>query len=264
MARQLRPVGIEFVETAPVRLVFAREISASPAAVFRALAEDVPGWADWFGAVTLARSVQEGARREVRLKGGTRFLETVLVAKEAEVYAYRVDETNAPGPRALVEEWRLTPAGTGTRVQWTFAADGPHGVSAGPDVRALGPRTGLPGRRHLARPATGGALGLSSHSRRPPWILTGRSLQRGRAGDRSAARLTLGRPGLGVEDIDAAHARALAHAAPWRSKHRSTGRGSHGRPPCRIPAVSTSTCTRGESKPGAGVCVDGVAGQAGR
>ncbi|GAA4005692.1 SRPBCC family protein [Streptomyces sp. NBC_01352] len=125
MARQLRPVGIEFVETAPVRLVFAREISASPAAVFRALAEDVPGWADWFGAVTLARSVQEGARREVRLKGGTRFLETVLVAKEAEVYAYRVDETNAPGPRALVEEWRLTPAGTGTRVQWTFAADGP-------------------------------------------------------------------------------------------------------------------------------------------
>ncbi|KOU72329.1 polyketide cyclase [Streptomyces sp. MMG1533] len=124
MARQLRPVGIEFVETAPVRLVFAREISASPGSVFHALAEDVPGWAEWFGAVTLARSADEGARREIRLKGGTRFLETVLVAKEAEVYAYRIDETNAPGARALVEEWRLTPAGTGTRVQWTFAADG--------------------------------------------------------------------------------------------------------------------------------------------
>ncbi len=125
MARQLRPVGIEFVETAPVRLVFAREISAPPVTVFRALAEDVPGWADWFGAVTLARSCDDGARREIRLKGGTRFLETVLVAKEAEVYAYRVDETNAPGARALVEEWRLVPAGAGTRVQWTFAADGP-------------------------------------------------------------------------------------------------------------------------------------------
>jgi uncharacterized protein YndB with AHSA1/START domain len=124
MARQLRPVGVEFVETAPVRLVFAREISASPATVFRALAEDVPGWTEWFGAVTLARPLDEGARREIRLKGGTRFLETVLVAKEAEVYAYRVDETNAPGPRALVEEWRITPAGTGTLVQWTFAADG--------------------------------------------------------------------------------------------------------------------------------------------
>ena len=125
MARRLRPVGLDFVRTAPVRLVFAREISAAPEAVFRALAEDVPGWSEWFSAVTLARPTGDGAGREVRLKGGTRFEETVLKAEEAEVYAYRVDATNAPGPRALVEEWRLTPAGTGTRVQWTFAADGP-------------------------------------------------------------------------------------------------------------------------------------------
>ncbi|MCX5418716.1 SRPBCC family protein [Streptomyces sp. NBC_00078] len=124
MTRRLRPAGLDFVETAPVRLVFAREISAAPEAVFRALAEDVAGWAEWFSAVRLARPLDGGARREVRLTGGTRFEETVLAAKEAEVYAYRVDVTNAPGMRALVEEWRLVPAGTGTRVQWTFAADG--------------------------------------------------------------------------------------------------------------------------------------------
>ncbi|MFF7451476.1 MULTISPECIES: SRPBCC family protein [unclassified Streptomyces] len=124
MARRLREVGLDFVETAPVRLVFAREVSAPPERVHRALAEDVPGWSEWFAAVTLARSTREGAGREVRLRGGTRFLETVLVAKEPEVYAYRADLTNAPGLRALVEEWRLGPAGTGTRVQWTFAADG--------------------------------------------------------------------------------------------------------------------------------------------
>jgi uncharacterized protein YndB with AHSA1/START domain len=124
MARRLRPVGIEFVETAPVRLVFAREISASPDAVFRALAEDVPGWTEWFGAVTLARPLADGARREIRLKGGTRFQETILAAEEPEVYAYRIDVTNAPGARAMAEEWRLAPAGTGTRVRWTFAADG--------------------------------------------------------------------------------------------------------------------------------------------
>lgn len=124
MAHQLRPVGIEFVESAPVRHVFARQISAPPEAVFSALAEDVPGWAEWFAAVTLARPLDGGARREIRLKGGTRFLETVLAAKGPEVYAYRVDITNAPGARALVEEWRLGPAGTGTRVQWTFAAAG--------------------------------------------------------------------------------------------------------------------------------------------
>lgn len=124
MVHRLRPVGIDFVETAPVRLVFAREVAAPPEAVFRALAEDVSGWSEWFSAVTAARPTDGGARREVRLRGGTRFEETVLVAKEPEAYAYRVDATNAPGARALVEEWRLTPAGTGTRVQWTFAADG--------------------------------------------------------------------------------------------------------------------------------------------
>ncbi|AZS89018.1 SRPBCC family protein [Streptomyces griseoviridis] len=124
MVHRLRPVGLDFVETAPVRLVFAREISAAPDAVFHALAEDIPGWPSWFSAVTLARPLDDGARREVRLRGGGRFEETVLTAKAAELYAYRVDATNAAGARALVEEWRLTPAGRGTRVQWTFAADG--------------------------------------------------------------------------------------------------------------------------------------------
>ncbi|MFJ4828366.1 SRPBCC family protein [Streptomyces sp. NPDC088747] len=124
MARRLRPVGPEFIDTAPLRLVFARVVTAPPEAVFRALAEDVPGWSEWFSAVTLARPAENGAGREVRLRGGIRFRETVLVATAPEAYAYRVDETNAPGVRALAEEWRLTPDGTGTRVRWTFAADG--------------------------------------------------------------------------------------------------------------------------------------------
>ncbi|NGO41590.1 SRPBCC family protein [Streptomyces ureilyticus] len=124
MARQLRPVGLDFVQSAPVRLVFARVVSAPPEAVFRTLADDVAGWPEWFSAVTLARPTEDGKGRQIRLKGGTRFQETVLAAEPAEVYTYRVDKTNAPGVRALVEEWRLTPHGTGTRVQWTFAADG--------------------------------------------------------------------------------------------------------------------------------------------
>ncbi|GAA3047467.1 SRPBCC family protein [Streptomyces glomeratus] len=125
MARRLRPVELDFTRTAPVRLVFAREIAAPPEQVFRALAEDVSGWSQWFAAVTSARPVDGGAGREVRLTGGTRFRETVVAAAPHEVYAYRVDETNVPGIRALLEEWRLAPSGTGTRVQWTFAADGP-------------------------------------------------------------------------------------------------------------------------------------------
>ncbi|GAA2221497.1 SRPBCC family protein [Streptomyces nogalater] len=125
MARRLRPVDIDFVGTAPVRLVFVREVSAPPERVFHALATDVSGWPRWFSAVTFARATDGGAGREIRLRGGARFEETVLVAREPEAYAYRVDVTNAPGVRALAEEWRLTPRGSGTRVRWTVAVDGP-------------------------------------------------------------------------------------------------------------------------------------------
>ncbi|MFF8864133.1 SRPBCC family protein [Streptomyces sp. NPDC015139] len=122
MAQRLRPVGPEFVETAPVRLVFTRDMAAAPGAVHRALAEDLAGWPEWFSAVSSVRPTEGG--REVRLRGGTRFEETILAAKAPELYAYRVDVTNTPGAHAWVEEWRLAPAGTGTRVRMTFALDG--------------------------------------------------------------------------------------------------------------------------------------------
>jgi uncharacterized protein YndB with AHSA1/START domain len=115
-------VGLDFVETAPVRLVFGREMTAAPEAVFRALAEDVPGWSQWLTGVKSARRTEHG--REVRLQGGVRFKETVIASRASEVYAYRVDVANVPGARAWLEEWRLTPSGTGTRVRMTFALDG--------------------------------------------------------------------------------------------------------------------------------------------
>lgn len=125
MARRLSPVGPDFAESAPVRLTFAHEMSAGPQSVYSALAQDVEGWPSWFTAVTRARPTEGGAGREVRLKGGVRFAETIVASEAGRLYTYRVDETNAPGMRALLEEWRLTPSGTGTRVQWTFATDGP-------------------------------------------------------------------------------------------------------------------------------------------
>ncbi|GAA0583502.1 SRPBCC family protein [Streptomyces crystallinus] len=136
MARRLRPVELDFVETAPLRLVFAADAAAPADALYRALAVETEAWPRWFSAVSHARATEGG--REVRLRGGTRFEETVMAAEPGARYAYRVDVTNAPGLHALLEEWRLTPAGRGTRVQWTFAA------SAGAPLRfAL--RLGRPG-----------------------------------------------------------------------------------------------------------------------
>ncbi|MFD3869872.1 SRPBCC family protein [Streptomyces sp. NPDC058623] len=139
MARRLRPVGLDFTETAPVRLVFVARAAAPPEAVYRALAQEVTGWPQWFGAVTLARPTRDGAGREIGLVGGIRLQETVMAADPDRRYAYRVDETNAPVVSALLEEWHLTAvdpgpanatgagagAAGGTLVRWTFAADGP-------------------------------------------------------------------------------------------------------------------------------------------
>ncbi|MFK8908141.1 SRPBCC family protein [Streptomyces sp. YS-3] len=121
MARRLRPVELDFVESAPLRLVFTADAVAPADALYRALAEETAAWPTWFTAVTHARATDGG--REVRLRGGTRFRETVMAAEPCARYAYRVDATNAPGLRALLEEWRLTPTAGGTRVRWTFAAD---------------------------------------------------------------------------------------------------------------------------------------------
>ncbi|WP_052867397.1 SRPBCC family protein [Streptomyces niger] len=126
MMRRLSPVGLDFAESAPLRMVFAAGLAAPPDAVYAALADDVGSWCAWFTGVSRIAPTDDGKGRSVRLTGGTRFRESIMAAERPEHYAYRVDETNAPGLRALLEDWRLTPGPDGgTLVRWTFAADGP-------------------------------------------------------------------------------------------------------------------------------------------
>ncbi|GGT93373.1 SRPBCC family protein [Streptomyces lateritius] len=123
--RRLDPVELEFVSSAPVRLVFTAALAAPPSAVHRSLAEEVGSWPSWFRAVVSAMPTGGGAGRAVRLRGGVFFQETIMAHEPDTRYAYRVDETNAPAVRAMLEEWVLSPVGSGTRVRWTMAADGP-------------------------------------------------------------------------------------------------------------------------------------------
>ncbi|GAA1370077.1 SRPBCC family protein [Streptomyces beijiangensis] len=161
---------LDFVDSAPLRLVFAAEVSASATAVYQALAEDVESLPEWFTAVRLARPTAGGAGREIRLRGGVRFQETILAREPSTRYAYRVDTVNTPGMRALLEEWLLTPTATGTRVRWTFAADAAApvlmslrlgraglGKAFRDAVRRLDLRLAAdPGRPASVRPAPGG------------------------------------------------------------------------------------------------------------
>ncbi|MFG2719137.1 SRPBCC family protein [Streptomyces sp. NPDC048416] len=125
MARRLRPVELDFAASAPVRLVFTARLSAGPDAVYRALADEVSSTPVWFTSVAAARPLLGGAGREVRLRGGVFFRETIMATVPGERYAYRIDETNAPGVTAMLEDWRLAAAGSGTVVRWTMASEGP-------------------------------------------------------------------------------------------------------------------------------------------
>ncbi|HEY5837121.1 SRPBCC family protein [Streptomyces sp.] len=125
---QLRAVGLDFLGTAPVKLVFSAAVAAPPGTVYHALAEDTPGWSEWFAAVKYARPTEAG--RHVVLSGGLRFEETVLIAEEPGRYVYRADATNRPGVRAMLEEWRVEPAAGCSLVQWTIAVD-PAPATAG-------------------------------------------------------------------------------------------------------------------------------------
>ncbi|MGI5350829.1 SRPBCC family protein [Streptomyces sp. CA-250714] len=124
-ARQLRPVELDFADTAPLRLAFTADLGVSPERVYAALADELETWPCWFTAVSEVRPTAGGKGRDVRLKGGGFFEETVLAARPCERYTYRIDRTNAPGLRAMVEDWNLAPSPAGgARVRWTMAVDG--------------------------------------------------------------------------------------------------------------------------------------------
>ena len=118
--RQLRQETIDFVERAPKKLRFEARVGAAPEAVFDALAAEASTWLEWFPGLTAGHS--EGNRREISI-GRTTYRETILVSERPTRWAFRVDETNAPVARALIEEWCVAPDGDGSRVSWNFCVD---------------------------------------------------------------------------------------------------------------------------------------------
>ncbi|WP_370071912.1 SRPBCC family protein [Streptacidiphilus sp. MAP5-3] len=122
----------EFLESAPVRIVTEERLTSGPEAVFRELTDDASTWPSWFGAISRASYTGPppygvGAGRAVKLVGGVRFVESVLVWEDSQRFVYRIEETNLLGAHAWLEEWLLTPDGDGTLLRFTMAIEG-HAV----------------------------------------------------------------------------------------------------------------------------------------
>ena len=137
MAKRLRPVTAEFLAEASTRLVSTARLRADPGSVFAELTDDASTWPLWYREIRSAAYTGPppygvGAGRAVTLRGGARFVESVVAWERPARFVYRVEETNAPGVRAWAEEWLLTPtAEGGTALRFTIAVD------AAPVVRAV-------------------------------------------------------------------------------------------------------------------------------
>jgi uncharacterized protein YndB with AHSA1/START domain len=121
----LRPVGLEFLETASHTFTYDAPLAAPPAIVFAAISADPSTWS-WFPGIETGEYEGDaapgvGTRRWVRI-GGVKYRETILAWDEPRRWAYRVDETSAPVFAVLVEDWGIEPAaGGGATLRWTFA-----------------------------------------------------------------------------------------------------------------------------------------------
>jgi hypothetical protein len=149
-----RPVDLDFLNAAPLRLSFGNTLRATPKAVFDAIAHDVADLPRWYGAVAEAEyggpaPFGVGTKRRVKLVGGVALHEQILAWDTPDRYAYRVERTNVPGIRAMAEEWRVLETPAGTRVTWTMAVDAPLPVAAA--FRATAPGIALATRRAMGR-----------------------------------------------------------------------------------------------------------------
>lgn len=151
-----RLVGLEFLQTAPLRLSFAGTLHAPPKAVFDAIAHDVGSLPQWYGAVVSAEyggdsslSYGIGTKRRVKLVGGVAFHEEVIAWDDPTRYGYRVERTTVPGIRAMAEEWAVVETPAGTRVVWTLALDAARPVAMA--FRSMAPGVAVATRRALGR-----------------------------------------------------------------------------------------------------------------
>ncbi len=128
MAWDMRPVDLEFFDTAPHRFV-ATEIVHQPGdRVFAAIADDPAGWGTWFPGFSRAgRYVTPpphgvGSTREVAM-GGVHYVETVLAWEPPFRWAFYVARAGLPLAAALAEDYRVAPHGDHSVVQATLAID---------------------------------------------------------------------------------------------------------------------------------------------
>jgi len=121
--RDMEPMTLAEIETAPFRESLSARFDASPDAVFAQLA-DPRRWLEWFPLMYRAEWTSQktnavGAEREVALRVFGKYRERFLAWEPGERFAFTMLASTSPLVSRMAEDWRLQREGRGTRLEWT-------------------------------------------------------------------------------------------------------------------------------------------------
>jgi Polyketide cyclase / dehydrase and lipid transport len=110
MVFKCRREGIDFLDTAPEKVVNIVEVAASPEAIFKVF-EDGSAWAKWFKGITdvtwtSPKPFGVGTTRNVSL-GAMKVSEHFFIWEQNKRFSFYFTETNLPFVKALVEDYQL-------------------------------------------------------------------------------------------------------------------------------------------------------------
>jgi carbon monoxide dehydrogenase subunit G len=149
----MEPRPVEWAAQAPVRIERTFDLPALPGDVWAVLS-DLGGWDRWFGGMRRI-DVLDDRRRDVWV-GAAGVREHFTVWEEGARLGFTMEAASIPGLGSMVEDWRIEPAGSGTKLAVVVAAEGAGVLRRTPKVIDA-----------ILRRSTAGAAGITSCWRAP-------------------------------------------------------------------------------------------------